>query len=164
MLSARVHEPGRLELTETEPTMPHPGTVRLRLENAGICGTDLSVIAGTTSLARYPLILGHEFVGQVEAAPADSPVAVGDWAVVYPTLSCGACDACWTARENQCSRMRVMGISDPNGCFAETVDVPTAQLIPVDAATAKDHGSRSNRSPSPATSPNESTSATATVS
>jgi 2-desacetyl-2-hydroxyethyl bacteriochlorophyllide A dehydrogenase len=141
MLSARVHEPGSIEVIDTEPAPLRPGAVRLKLATAGICGTDLAVIAGTTSLARYPLTLGHECVGQIEVAPPDSRLQSGDWAVVFPTVSCGACQACWTGRENRCADMRVMGISDPHGCFAETVEVPPSQLIPVDAATARSHGS-----------------------
>jgi L-gulonate 5-dehydrogenase len=141
VIAALVHEPGRLEMVDNDPPVRPPDAVRLRLGNAGICGTDLAVIDGTTSLGRYPLTLGHEFVGQVEAAPTDSPVAPGEWAAVFPTISCGTCDACWTGRENQCARMRVMGISDPRGCFAQTVDVPVSQLIPLDAETAATHGS-----------------------
>jgi threonine dehydrogenase-like Zn-dependent dehydrogenase len=87
------------------------------------------------------MTLGHEFLGQVEEAPADAPVAAGDWAIIFPTISCGACEACWTARENHCAQMRVMGISDPHGCFAEIVDVPPSQLIPVEARIAHTHGS-----------------------
>lgn len=141
MLAAVVREPGSVEVIEAEPRERPPDAVRLQLRSAGICGTDLAVVNGTTSLARYPLTLGHEFVGEVEAAPPGSPVAAGDWAAVFPTITCGACRACWTGHENQCAQMRVMGLSDPNGCFAHTVDVRPSQIVPMDAETAKSYGS-----------------------
>jgi 2-desacetyl-2-hydroxyethyl bacteriochlorophyllide A dehydrogenase len=141
VVRVRVPEPGRLSVEEVELPPAPPAMVRLELLDAGICGTDLSVIAGTTSLARYPLTLGHELAGRVVSAPAESALRPGDAAVVYPTFSCGACAACWTGRENQCPHMRVMGISDPAGCFAHVVDVPVSHAIPVEEEIATGHGS-----------------------
>lgn len=115
--------------------MPAPaqGEVLLRVCVAGICGSDLSGYVGENSLRVPPLVMGHEFVGEVvEHAQPDAagPDAVrfqaGQRVVVNPLISCGDCDLCAAGRENLCRNRRIIGIHRPGG-FAEYVAVPAAQ-------------------------------------
>ncbi|MFI7524038.1 NAD(P)-dependent alcohol dehydrogenase [Nocardia salmonicida] len=80
---------------------PGPGEVLVRLVAAGVCHTDLSVLAGRLP-TPLPAVLGHEGAGVVEAVGAGvTTAAVGD-RVVLSFASCGACTRCRTGRPTQC--------------------------------------------------------------
>ncbi|MEU8898701.1 NAD(P)-dependent alcohol dehydrogenase [Nocardia sp. NPDC048505] len=80
---------------------PGPGEVLVRLVAAGVCHTDLSVLAGRLP-TPLPAVLGHEGAGVVEAVgPGVTTAAVGD-RVVLSFASCGACPRCRTGRPTQC--------------------------------------------------------------
>jgi len=55
----------KLEIVEKEIPLPGPGEILLKVRSAGICGTDLHVLAGKHPTAKPPRVLGHEFAGQV---------------------------------------------------------------------------------------------------
>jgi propanol-preferring alcohol dehydrogenase len=105
-MRAMVLTAARRDLVEEErPTpVPQAGEVRLRVEACGVCRTDLHVVAGELPDPRYPIVLGHEIVGRVEALGAGvASLAVGD-RVGVPWLgqACGHCPYCASARENLC--------------------------------------------------------------
>lgn len=135
-----VTAPGEHAVVDVTPVDPGPGEVRLRLISAGICGGDLSLLAGRNAVARYPTGLGHECVAQVDAAGDGTDLVPGDHVVVYPTIGCGRCRACAEGRDNQCPEMRVMGLSDANGCFADTFTASVRQCVPVPAEIATAYG------------------------
>ncbi len=117
-----------------EPTPP-PSEALVRVLRAGICNTDLELIRG-----YYPYrgILGHEFVGRVEAGRAD---LLGRRVVGEINAVCGDCDTCRAGRPTHCERRTVLGIVGRDGAFAERLTLPAANLHPVpdevstDAAT-----------------------------
>jgi L-iditol 2-dehydrogenase len=84
----------------------------------------------------YPRVLGHEFVGHVEAiGPGVHRVGVGDRVVIEPNYSCGACPLCREGHRNLCLARTAIGI-DVDGCFAEIVRVPERCCWPAPAAVA----------------------------
>ncbi|GAA2459665.1 hypothetical protein GCM10010191_94950 [Actinomadura vinacea] len=131
MKQVRITGPGRMEVAEAAEPVPAEGEVLLELHSAGICGGDLSLLRGTNAIARYPAVPGHECVARVVAAPYGTGLAEGDHVVVYPTLSCGGCRACTAGRTNQCAGMTVLGLSAPNGCFADRFTVAADQCLPL---------------------------------
>lgn len=140
MTAVVVTGPKAWELQPTEARHPGSGEVRLELVSAGICGGDLALVAGENAVARYPLTLGHECVARVREVGAGAGLQVGQAVIVYPTLSCGVCDACTSEAENQCDQMRVMGLSDPAGCFTDSLTVSAAQCIPLPEVVATAYG------------------------
>ena len=100
---------GFLRLAEIpEPGLPTSSWVRVRPLLSGICGSDLSAVAGKSSLylsafVSFPFVPGHEVVGQVvEIGPAVTGVKVGDRVVVEPALGCavrGFQDVCYPCQE-----------------------------------------------------------------
>jgi threonine dehydrogenase-like Zn-dependent dehydrogenase len=97
--------------------------VLVRTRVAGLCGTDYSIWSGERPVA-YPRVLGHEFVGTVEAVGPDvTRVRPGDRVVVEPNYSCGACPLCREGNRNLCLTRTAVGI-DVDGCFAELTRVP----------------------------------------
>jgi D-arabinitol dehydrogenase (NADP+) len=113
-------EPGRYEVRELPVPEPGPGEVLLRVLVAGVCGTDLHLHAGEFG-PTYPLIPGHEFVG--EAVSVGTGVAedmIGRRLVVDNTGSCGQCVECRRARPAYCRNLVAQGVNAPGG-FAEYV-------------------------------------------
>lgn len=138
---------GSTDLRELEIPTPAPqgAEVLLRVVRSGVCHTDTHLRVGYYDLGRrghmrlsdrgipYPLVMGHEVVGVVEAAGPDaSDVAIGSTRLVYPWLGCGECAACGQGRENACPRGRNIGVGRPGG-YAEHLLVPHSRyLIEID--------------------------------
>ncbi len=74
----------------------------MRIESAGLCHSDLSVISGTIPFPT-PVVLGHEGAGVVEAVgPAVTTVKEGDHVVLSTLGNCGACQFCDAGRPTMC--------------------------------------------------------------
>jgi len=112
---------------------PQPGNeeVVVRVEAAGICGSDLHGVASRSPRRAPPLIMGHELCGEVVAAggPAGQPL-IGARVAVNPQVPCRDCSVCRSGRENACPRREFIGGTRPGG-FAELVAVPVRCLHPV---------------------------------
>jgi alcohol dehydrogenase len=92
-----------VSLSEVLLAAPGPTEVLLRIEAAGVCHSDLSVVDGSRPRA-LPLVLGHEAAGVVEAAGADVDPALVRRRVVTTFLPrCGECAACATGGRLPCS-------------------------------------------------------------
>ncbi|HJT95390.1 MAG TPA: NAD(P)-dependent alcohol dehydrogenase [Mycobacterium sp.] len=90
-----------LELVEVDVEDPRPHEVVVRLTGAGICHTDLGIIASATD-AQVPIVLGHEGAGVVERVGSEvTGLAAGDH-VVLSYNSCGGCDHCGSALPMHC--------------------------------------------------------------
>jgi threonine dehydrogenase-like Zn-dependent dehydrogenase len=119
-----VSEPGHVNVQELLPPQVSAGEVLVRPLIAGMCGTDLELIDGTIDPAyvKYPLVLGHEWVGLLE----DSTEGVepsGSLVVVEGIIPCGECAACLRGATNLCSTYDEIGFTRP-GALAELISVP----------------------------------------
>ena len=103
---------------------PLPGEARIRVTLAGLCHTDVELTRG-----YYPYrgVLGHEFVGVVERAPAD-PRWEGRRVVGEINATCGSCPTCRAGRPTHCERRTVLGIVNRDGAFADYLVLPIANL------------------------------------
>lgn len=111
---------------------PVGSEVLLRVGAAGVCGTDLKLFRGKNPRLKLPLVLGHEFAGEVVAlGPEVRQRKIGDRAVVYMYMNCGQCEPCLTGHENLCSNRRGFFGFDRDGGFSEYVVVPEGNLVPV---------------------------------
>jgi D-arabinitol dehydrogenase (NADP+) len=105
--------------------------VRLRSVATGVCGTDLHLLAGGF-LARYPLIPGHEIVGEVETlGDGVEDLQVGDLVAADNTVLCGHCEYCRRDQPLFCTNFYSLGVNGPGG-FAEYVVVQAAKCFPLD--------------------------------
>ena len=125
--------PGTLDTVDV-PCRIEEGTVAVRLERAGICGTDLKILDGAMP-TRYPRILGHEVVGTVTRNPPGARVLPGTRVLVNPSVNCGACYLCENGQTHLCRHGGLLG-RDFDGVFAETIRVPERFLhaVPDDIA------------------------------
>ncbi len=79
-----------------------PDEVRVDLQAAGVCHSDVSVIDGTIPFPT-PVVLGHEATGIIAEVGSDvSGLAVGDHVVISTLSNCGQCDACDSGRPTHC--------------------------------------------------------------
>jgi len=109
---------------------PREGTgVSVRLERAGICGTDLKILDGATPVS-YPRVLGHEMVGTVNAQPKGKRLSAGARVLVNPGISCGDCHLCHRDQPHLCGRGGLLG-RDLDGVFAEAIGLEERFLHPV---------------------------------
>ncbi|MBZ9708863.1 Zn-dependent oxidoreductase [Mesorhizobium sp. ESP7-2] len=129
MVAVAVERPGALVLMENEPRALGAGDVMVRVQRAGICGSDIHILHGTNPFAKYPRIIGHEFAGVVEAVgPQATGLTPGDRVVVDPVISCGLCYACRVGRSNVCANLEVLGVHRDGG-FRDRVVVPAANAV-----------------------------------
>lgn len=130
MKAAVLHGPRDLRVEHASPPRAAAGEVVVRVEAAGLCGTDYRIWSGERAVA-YPRIMGHEFLGRIEAAGAGAgDLRPGDRVVVEPNYSCGRCPLCREGNRNLCLARTAVGI-DVDGGFAELARVPARCCWPV---------------------------------
>lgn len=118
MMNAVVlYGPGEVGLGELPVASLGAGDVRVRVAYCGICGSDFHKVAGkqNTRPIRYPVALGHEISGVVEAVGEDvTDFYPGDRVTVDPNWSCGKCHYCQSGKRSFClhSRGVVKGMAD----------------------------------------------------
>jgi alcohol dehydrogenase len=119
---------GEVKLRRDYPTpdrthLPH-GEALVRVRQAGICNTDLELIKG---YAGFRGVLGHEFVGEVAACPAD-PDWVGRRVVGEINAACGVCATCRAGRATHCPSRTALGIHGRDGACADYLTLPVENL------------------------------------
>ncbi len=143
MRAAVYHGAGDVRIeAAAAPGEPGPGEVLIAPSMAAICGTDASEYAhGPHMIPLHerhpgsghvgPLVLGHEFVGRVEAlGDGVEGLAVGDRVVSGAGVSCGECAWCRAGRTNLCASYYTLGLSAPGG-LADRVLGPASISVPV---------------------------------
>ena len=133
MRAAVFHGNGELRLEDRpEPGIEHADDVLIVVEACGICGSDLQVLNVPPGHPATPgTILGHEFVGRVQAiGEAVTSVGVGERVVVDPDPKCNACTSCRAGRPANCENIRALGVYR-DGALAELVIAPAAAVYPI---------------------------------
>jgi L-iditol 2-dehydrogenase len=130
MLATRLFAPHDIRTVEVPLPDPAPGEVLVRVEAAGICGTDRHLYLGEFPSAP-PLTLGHEFSGIVTACGAGVTLAAGTRVTCDPNTWCGACAPCRRGQVNLCARNLATGVHRDGG-LAEYCAFPAwkAHVLP----------------------------------
>lgn len=119
---------------EPEPTMA-PDEICIKVSYAGICGSELGGYLGHNALRVPPLIMGHEFAGEIVAVGADvqqSELTTGKLVTVNPLIYCGTCHYCQQGLNQLCVNRQLIGAHRP-GAFAQYVTAPAQQVTPLPA-------------------------------
>ncbi len=123
--------PKTFAIREIPTPQPGPGEVLITVNQVGVCGTDLHIHAGEFQ-AKFPLIPGHELVGDIAAlGEGVDKFAVGEQVTVNPNIYCGQCEYCLAGRLILCPNLKGMGSNFP-GFFAEYVTVPANLVFSVE--------------------------------
>ncbi len=131
-----------LTIADVDQPQIRPDEVLIRVRRAGICGTDLHIHdwdEWSQSRIRPPLVLGHEFMGEVvETGALVENVATGDRVSAEGHIVCGHCELCRTGKAHVCRETEIIGV-DRDGAFAEFVSIPASNIIPIPASISDDH-------------------------
>ncbi len=100
--------PGQpLTIEEVDLMPPQKGEVLVRIVATGVCHTDAFTLSGKDPEGKFPVILGHEGGGIVEAVgPGVTSVEVGDHVIPLYTPECGECKFCKSGKTNLCQAIR----------------------------------------------------------
>jgi threonine 3-dehydrogenase len=130
---------------QPEPRVGHQD-VKIRVQAASICGTDQSIYQITSRLGMRdemlvsaggdislysPIIVGHEFCGEVVEVGEDvhpGVATVGDYVTAEMHIFCGHCQQCATGKRHICKNIKVKGVH-LDGAFAQYVVVPSTNLV-----------------------------------
>ena len=134
----RLHGPKDLRYHDEREPEPGPGEALVRVEAAGICGSDLHWFSeagiGDAKLSR-PLVLGHEFAGVIASGPRQ-----GERVAVDPAIPCHACEYCRQGNPNLCEHLRFAGHGMEDGALREFIAWPEECLFPLPEALSQADG------------------------
>lgn len=105
-------EPNRLETWDVPVVDPEPGGALVRIVVGGVCGSDVHITTGEAGIMPFPIILGHEGIGRIEALGgvdtdyAGVPVKPGDLVYWSPISICHRCYSCNVIDETPCDNSR----------------------------------------------------------
>ena len=105
--------------------------VLIRVRRTGICGTDVHIERWDAWAQRtipVPLVIGHEFVGEVVAVGSNvSDFHPGDLVSGEGHVVCGRCRNCMAGRRHLCAHSQGVGVTRP-GAFAELIALPMTNI------------------------------------
>lgn len=111
--------------------MPVPacgdGELLVKVDACAVCGSDMKAYKSGNPRMRPPIVMGHEFAGQVVESKSGAGFAVGDRVVMATSVACGECAYCRRGWRNLCANVRPMGFGY-NGGMAEYVAIPELAL------------------------------------
>ena len=117
--------PDTLTYRDVPDVTPRRGEVKIRVRACGICGSDVHGYMGITGRRTAPMIMGHEFAGEIAGLGQDvEGWKPGDRVSVYPVDFCGNCEMCKKGQVHLCLNKRAFGVLDVDGAFAEYICVP----------------------------------------
>ncbi len=138
MQATRLHAVGDIRTAQVPRPDPAPGEIVIRVEAAGICGTDRHLFKGEFP-SEPPVTLGHEFSGIVTARGPGVTLAIGTRVTCDPNTWCGVCDACLRGRVNLCANNVATGIHRDGG-FAEYAAFPAHKAVALPSGLHPHHG------------------------
>ena len=120
-----------LTLTDVPEPTTGPTDVKIRVQRAGLCGTDLHIEGWddwAASTLKPPLVVGHEFFGEVVEVGEDvTSVTVGQKASGEGHIVCGECRNCRAGLRQMCIRTQGIGVNR-DGAFADHVVIPVSNV------------------------------------
>jgi threonine dehydrogenase-like Zn-dependent dehydrogenase len=125
---------GKLHVDDVAAPQRRPGEALIKVSRAGICNTDLEITRGY--IQGFKGILGHEFIGIVEAA--DDKAMIGQRVTAEINCACGKCEFCKQGLGRHCVNRTVLGIVNRDGAFAEYVTVPMENIVEIPSEIADD--------------------------
>lgn len=120
-----VRSPNHIVIEERPvPVIQSPTDLLLKIKAGGICGSDVHIYHGSSSVATYPRVIGHEIVGEIiETGNSVTGFSIGDRVIIDPVISCGECYQCRIGRRNVCGKLQVRSVHVDGG-YQEYLVVP----------------------------------------
>jgi threonine dehydrogenase-like Zn-dependent dehydrogenase len=132
--------PRKMVMHETNLPDLQPEEVLIQVGYVGICGSELSGYLGHNALRVPPLVMGHEFSGEIagmgeRAATLNPDLTLGQYVTANPMIFCGKCEACQQGQTHLCINRRLIGAHRP-GAFAGYTTVPAWMVVPLPTGMA----------------------------
>ncbi|MCP4038571.1 MAG: alcohol dehydrogenase catalytic domain-containing protein [bacterium] len=140
MKAVRLHDGPEVRVEDVPEPQVAPGQIRVAVQAAGVCGTDLHAAHGRIPVPGLPVIMGHEGAGTVEAVGEGvEGFGVGNRVLLLPSETCGKCSACEKGHLGLCPRAQIFGMAR-DGTFAEKIAVPASCAMLLPEAIPFEHG------------------------
>lgn len=119
-----------MEVIEIDKPQMADDEVLIRLHYVGFCGSDLNTYLGRNTMAKMPVIPGHEVGGVIEATGKNVPdtLKAGMPVTVNPYTNCGKCASCRNGRVNACKDNQTLGVQR-DGIMCEYAVLPWQKVI-----------------------------------
>lgn len=121
-----------LKLIEVPTPKPGEGEILIKIKACGVCHTEIDEIEGRTPPPEFPVVPGHQAVGNVEISGSDFFKPGERVGVAWIYSACGKCEYCLSGQENLCPDFVATG-RDANGGYAEYMVVPEKFAYPIPA-------------------------------
>ena len=120
-----------LWLEQAEVPVLKEGEALVKIHKTAICGTDVHIYEWNKwaqDTIKTPMIIGHEFVGEIVEIKGNSPVfKVGDLVSAEGHVTCGHCRNCLRGDKHNCVNAEGIGVNRP-GIFAQYAAIPLSNL------------------------------------
>ena len=135
--------PRQMVMREVPDPVPTADEVLIRVAYSGICGSELGGYLGHNSLRKPPLIMGHEFSGEIvglgsNADAVNPALAVGQRVTVNPLIHDPWSRAALQGRQNLHRPRNILGIHRP-GSYAQLVTAPASNVYPLPDHLSYEH-------------------------
>lgn len=121
--TAVLEAPRRFGIVERPMPVAGADEVVVRIAATAVCHTDLSIYTGDHPGVRYPVVMGHESTGVIDAVgPEVAGLRPGQPVIINPIISCGRCDSCRRGAGNLCRRAGLFG-REVEGSLSECVSL-----------------------------------------
>lgn len=131
ILQVTLVKPRELVLEQVEKPAPQKGEVLIKVLRCGVCGSDPTIYYGNHPYVTFPVVMGHEFAGIVEAlGEGVTGLPIGARVTVIPHLVCGKCKPCQTETYNFCEQLRCTG-AEADGAHVQYKCMPAQMVMPI---------------------------------
>lgn len=134
MKAVQINGLRQMEIVNLPKPEPGAGEVLIKLDYVGFCGSDLNTWRGNNTMAKMPVIPGHELGARIEAVGEGVPetLSPGMHVTVNPYTNCGKCASCRNGRVNACKDNQTLGVQR-DGVMCEWAVLPWEKVIPAGA-------------------------------
>lgn len=128
MKAVLCEKPFSVSIKDIEVPKPKEGQVLIKVKLVGISNSDVKAYMGLFPGINYPIILGHELVGEISALGKNvNNLKIGDEVIVEPLFPCGRCYPCIDGKYNLCINSRMLGVNT-QGAFAEYIVAESSKV------------------------------------
>ena len=124
-----------MEMRDEPTPVAADGLSLVKIEAAGICGSDMHAYHGNDARRVPPMILGHELAGTV----VDGEMS-GKRVAINPMLTCNHCRECLEGNPNRCATRDLVGLGRAGG-YADFIAIEPANLFPIEDSLSATHAS-----------------------
>jgi 2-desacetyl-2-hydroxyethyl bacteriochlorophyllide A dehydrogenase len=133
MLTAVLDAPRRFGIVDRPKPVAGSGEVVVKIAATAVCHTDLAIYTGEHPGVRYPVVMGHESTGVIDAVGSEvAGLEAGQPIIINPIMSCGHCDSCLRGAGHLCRNAGLFG-REVDGSMSEYVHLAARYVYPLPA-------------------------------